>query len=324
MSILTHSTAFVLYDGEDVSNNPSEQFGNWKRTSYNITVSKPQGPSQSFLAPGSTSTIFSGVRSVTLDGTSVFSMLANNVSSGVYRMQWASGTFGGFRTKRSVDYTSTNVTIAGNNNAVATFTGSVALTGVVVGDIVFIGTSLTGDSALNSPFNLANGGYWVIIGISGTNFTATRLPGQSFSFANETVSVTAATQLVIFSNSGVQVGDTLVINAGFSTVSQKSFIVSNLSWNWVEFSSATPIPLENTITVGSAGFTVYSSAKRWVRIECDQEVVLRFNGDTGDHLKLELGPDNVGWFDSFGLFYSLDVVNKSQTAQAILTISTVE
>lgn len=326
MSTLTHSTGFVLYDDSNVSNNPSTQFGNWKKSQYNITVSKPSGPTKYNILPGATQNVFSGVRTLTFDGTTQFTLSLNPVKSATYRMSAVAGTAAGFRTKRAADLNGQNVTITINNNALANFAQSAALTGVTVGDIFFIPSVLTGDSA--GPFNEQNSGYWQVYSISGTNFTAARLTGESFSGVAETVSVTSSSQIVFFSNSGVQVGDKLQIVSGFSSVSKKTYSISNISWNWVEFVSTEPLPLESAIIVGVGGIVVYNSAKRWIRIESDQELVLRFNGDTGNSLtippRLNGSPDSVSWFDSWGLFYSLDIVNKSSISTANVIIATVE
>lgn len=191
---------------------------------------------------------------------------------------------------------------------------------------MFIPSVSTGDSV--SPFNEQNAGYWSVLSISGTNFSATRLPTVGFSGVSEVVSVASSAEVFFFSTTGVQVGNTLDILGGFSSVTRNSYIVSNVTSEWVEFVSTEAIPLESSVLVGVNGMVFYSSAKRWVRIESDQPLVLRFNGSSWNDLKIKPRAnglsESVGWFDSWGLFYSLEIVNLSKISFANIVITMVE
>lgn len=321
MAILSHSTAYVLYSGTEVSNNPSQQHANWKRNQYSLEVSSPSGPTEYAIPPGGTLTPFSGAYLLGLNGSSAFTLSIPSATP-TYRLDYVTGGFSGFRTNRGIDFSGQNVVISVNNDSLATFSSPVALTGVQVGDQVYIPGVVQGDPS--GVFNSSNTGYWVIVSISGTTFTAVRLPGESFQGVAETVAVTAVSQILIFSASGVQTGDTLEILAGFSPVSRNAYVVSKVTSQWLEFQTTAPIPLEASVVVGASGISVYGDRKQWVRIETDQPVTLRFNGDTGDYLRVNPTPTTNGWFDSFGHFYSLTIVNRSTTAFAKVIISTAE
>jgi hypothetical protein len=321
MSILSHSTAYVLYAGQEVSNNPSQQYGNWKRNQYSLEVNNPSGPTEYTIPPGQSMTAFSGSYTLGLNGSSAFT-LSIPVAAPTYRLDFVSGGFSGFRTNRGIDFSGQSVTVTVNNDSVATFSSPVALTGVQVGDHLYVPGVAAGDPS--GVFNASNTGYWVIIAISGTSFQAVRPAGESFQGTAEVVPVTNIAQFLIFSAAGVQISDTVEIVAGFSPVSRSAFTVTKVTSQWLEFQSGTALPLEASVVVGATGLAVYGDSKQWVRVETDQPVVLRFNGDTGDYLKVTPTPTTNGWFDSFGHFYSLVIVNKSVTSSAKVILSTVE
>jgi hypothetical protein len=326
--IFTHTAGYVVYDDSVLTNNPSKQFGNWKRSSYNIEVEKPSGPQELYVPNGSSVVAFSGTRAITTNASTDFNLQLNPVKTSTYRLTWnGNGTFSGFRTKRSIDFNGVTVTLTVNNNATMLFSSSVNISTAQVGDVVFIPATSTGDAA--SPFSESNVGYWVITTKnSSTSFSATRLPGETFNGVSEAVAVTASTQVVIFSNSPVEVGDSISISSGFSPVTLGYYTVSALSWNWIEFVSTNPLPLESAIVTGLTGLTIFSNAKRWVRIEADSNVVLRFNNSTENTLELiprtTLSDAPVAWFDSWGLFWKLEIVNNNPTKGCTIILSSVE
>lgn len=327
MAILTETSALVIYDDATASNNPFQRHVDWRRTTAVVTVNNPLTEKYT-IPPDSSKTIFSGTRTILTDGTSAFSIALNPTSTSLYRITNTGGTAPAFRTSRGLTLSGSTITIVVNNNASATFTvsGGGNFTGVVVGDQVFIPTLLTGDSA--GPFNATNGGFWTVIAATSSVLTMVRLPGDSFEAAAEAVALTTNAQFIAFSSAGVQVGDTLEISAGFSVVTQKSFIVSAVTNSWVEFVSTEALPLEAGILPTASGMVFYSSAKRYVKIEVDQESVARFNGDTGNTCRLSPrvagDRDGVGPFSKWGPTWSLVIVNRSRTSSLNVVIITAE
>ena len=322
---LTHTVGYVIYDDTVSTNNPSQQFGNWKRSQYNIEVSKPSGPQSLVILPGTTVTPFSGTRSLGLGVGSTFGLTLNPVKSSTYRLTWDGvSAFTGFRTARAAALLATPVTITVNNNALATFSSSVNISAIYqVGDTIFIPSTSSGDSA--SPFSELNVGYWQIVAIGTTTFQATRLAGYSFNGVSEVVTPTIASQFQVFSSGPTLVGDTFRLTAGNI---KANFVITALTSSWIEFVSSSPLPLSAAIVVGATNLVVFQFAKRWVRIESDAEVTLQFNGSTDSSLhvipKQTLSDQFIGWFDSWGLFWSLNIVNESSTNTCNLVISTVE
>jgi hypothetical protein len=124
-----------------------------------------------------------------------------------------------------------------------------------------------------------------------------------------------ATHVRVYSAGGVQVGDTLELAGGFAAPSQRAFTVTHAQDNELHFTSAEPLPLEPSVLPGAQGLAVYSQAKRFVRVEVDQEAVLRLNGDTGNSVRLSprvAGDEEaMGYFEKWGTTWALSVVNRS-------------
>jgi hypothetical protein len=328
VSTLINSSALVIYEDSSANNNPLAQNVNWRRTIPATVVSKPLSDKYS-IPPNVSQILFSGTRTTAIDGTTVFSIALNNTNPNLYRVTYTSGTAPVFRTDRALTLSGSTITVAINNNATATFTTSAGnFNAVVVGDVVFVPTALTGDSSLNSPFNVLNGGFWTVLAKTVSVLTLMRLPGQTFSGVAEAVALTSNAQLQAFSSAGVQVGDTLEISAGFSPVTQRTFIVSTVTPTIVEFLSTVSLPLETGISPVT-GMAFYSSAKRFIRIETDQEIAVRLNGDTSSNCRVSprVAGDLVtgfGSFEKWGPTWSLEVVNRSRSATVNLIVISAE
>jgi len=328
MPLLNSISLNTIYNDSTSSNNPSQIFLDWSRNSYSIDVKNPLNQKFS-IVPGGNQVLFNNQRTLTIDGTTSFDILLNPALSSVYRIQHVGGTAPGFRTNRNVPSLGVPLTVTINNNATATISaGSVIFNIVQVGDTVFIPTTMTGDAGLNSPFDVNNGGYWTVIGSTSTSMTMTRLAGESFSGVSELVTPTNNLQLQVLTSNGVQVGDSVKINAGFSAVTQKTFVISALTAYWIEFTSTVPLPLESGIIPGATGLTIYTTVKKFVRIESDQDVVVRFNGDTSNNLILSprspASSSGIAWLDMWASVWKVEIVNKSPSYPVNVLLITAE
>jgi hypothetical protein len=321
MSTLNNFSSLLIYEDANPTNAPLTRDLDWRRNITSFPVSNPQN--QGFqLPPGASQLIFSGTRTTTIDGTTAFTVTINSANSSLYRFTATAGTTPGFRTDRGLTLTGDTMTITVNNNVSATFTLAINNWGPVsVGDTLFIPNALTGDPP--GPFNPTNGGYWIIIGKGpgGTpqSITVTRLPGQSFSGVSESQTMTTNSQLDVFSSSGVQIGDTVEISAGFSTVTQQAYTISTITSTRFEVLVTSPIPLESGILPGATGMVFYNNAKRFVRVEVDQTAYVQFNGDTGQTVRIvPQVPGNIqtgfGYMEKLGVVFQLTIVNKNSAA----------
>ncbi len=330
MPVLNESIAIVVYGDSTANSNPQFRYTDWRRTIANIAVKNPLN--QEFLIqPRTSQVLFSGQRTTTIDATTTFSIALNAVNPTIYRITYTSGTTPGFRTDRGLTLSSDTVTWAINNNATATVTIiTQSFAAVVIGDTIWVPTTATGDAALNSPFNVQNGGLWTVIAKSGNNktITLTRLPGTAFSGVAETQSPTSNAQFVAFSATGVQIGDSLEISAGFSPVTQTNFTVSNVISTFVEFTTTASYPLEVGIQPNNAGMVFYLGNKKFIHIEADQECALRFNllvGGTDQSVRITprvvASDPDISHFQKWGTTWAIEVFNRSQTVAKVRLIS---
>jgi hypothetical protein len=202
------------------------------------------------------------------------------------------------RTNRGLTLSGSSVTFVVNSNSTVNVSTTGSFAGVIVGDTVL---------------SIANAGYWTVIGlVSGTEMQMARADGESFSATPEVATLTANSQFVAYASSGgVQVGDRVSINSPFTTPGVLT--VDKITPSWFEVLSSSAIATEATVTPTASGLVFYRSSAVFVRLEADQRCVVRFNGDTGNYVKIE--PPNSGsapgWVEKFGPTYKVVLVNDS-------------
>lgn len=312
MSKLNLLVYLNAYSDPNSSNNPSLGNFRWSRDIAGIPASNAISQEVP-LAPGESKSLFSGVRTLASDGTTIWSIALKALSSNTYVLSATSGTLPNFRIPRSIGSDATTAVTVTLNGPIATFTSTGGtpfnLAAVQVGDFVRIG----------NLFNQLSQGEWKIIAKTGTSFTVEN-PSAS---AEGPIVLGAgfASQVAIYSAAGVQVGDTLVISAGFSLVTQGSYKVTAVAANYLEFYSTKVLPQESGIQ--TTGINLYSAAKSLVYIECSQKSILTINGSQS--VKVE--PLIVNDFAQPGVFlvhatiYSLSIQNDSTDPSDIVMLS---
>ncbi len=309
MSTLNLLHSLVAYNDATsgtVNNNPKFRVADWNRNYFGLDVDKPQ--SQNFvISPGASLTLYDGSRTTAIDGTTTFSL--TNTQNSTYQMYYSTGTAPAFRTARSLNTTETtsfNITI--NNNSVVSFTQnsgpSVNFSSVVVGDILYV--------AGNSLFNSVNQGYFPIIA-KGSNYVQIQNPLASAE-SNISLSSNYASDFLIYSSTGIQVGDTAVISVGFSPVTLGSYQVTAIAPNFFEFVSTSPLPIETSITTTVSGLNFYNNCKFITYIETDQNCFIRFDSDSTNVATIEpLAPESnvLSMFIKTGNNYKAILTNRS-------------
>ncbi len=305
LNFLTGLTAYNDATSGVINNNPKYKVADWARSYFGLTVTNPQ--SQSFVIPPNSSlTLFDGSRSTSIDNTSVFS-ITNTVGS-TYQVAYESGTAPAFRTARSIATTLTatfNVTV--NNSSLVSISQSagtaVDFSTVQVGDILYI----SGES----NFNIGNQGYFSILA-KGSNY----LQFTNISAAAESnIALTSGlSDFQIFSSSGVQVGDTAVISAGFSPVTYGSYQITAVTPGFFEFVSSQPLPLESGITPTTSGLNIYNNSKYVIFLETDKNCFIRFDAETNNVTTIEPFAADTGVLSMFfktGSNYKAILTNRS-------------
>lgn len=306
-------TSIVAYTDSNTNSNPQERSPQHGKTFLGLPIENPGGDNYSVEA-GATKSVFSGVRSTSIANDTEFTLTLSSLASNRYRFTHSAGTAPAFRTNRNLTANTHTITIVVNANATITMTSSFADFGaVIVGDIIFIPGTTTGDTA--GPFDALNEGYWQVLSTSTTILQLSRLSGTSFEAAAEVVTITANSQLQAFSAAGVQVGDGLNISNGFATSVLQAYTVIAVNPSWFEVYSTNTLPVSAIGIPTTSGIAFYSSLKRMVYVEADQDCVIKLNGDTNNYQRLQpwLSGDKtmVAQYLKVGPAWSLDVENKS-------------
>lgn len=324
MSRLTVISQAVAYKDVGASSNPTQKSVDWARNITNLPVENP-GTQPLQIPALSTVTVFDGTRSTSIASNTSFALTLSPIDPTRYRITYLSGTAPVFRTARAVDLSATTLTLVVNQNLTMTATAGAGtpFSAVVVGDTVFIPGVSTGD--VSGSFDTLNEGLWIVLSRSNTALVLVRPSGSVFSGIGEVVTNPATTKFLAYSAAGVQVGDTVEIAAGFASTTQHSYEVLAVTPGWIEFQSTSPLGEESGIMPDAAGLVFYTASKRWLRLECDQECVIRMNGATDNSNRLEPvipgDPDFVGWHEKFGSVWSLVVVNRSTEVLNLVVMS---
>jgi hypothetical protein len=307
--------ALAFYDAEATSQ-PQQKAFDWTFTGVKaVSVKDPKSHGGSIPIGGS-ATVFDGTRATTLDGTSAFSVALSVLDAGTrYRFTWTGGTNPTLRTDRGLTLNAQSVTVAVLANSTVSLTlGGGTFAGTIVGDVVFIPGLSTGDSA--TVFNESNTGFWTVIAVpSSTVVQLVRPAGTSFSATGEVVTLASDAQLQAFSADGVQVGDSVKISAGFSSISRRTYTVDVVTSTWFEVLSTAALASETGVLPGASGLIFYTDGKRFVHFEVDQDAVLQLDGDTGETntvSPVQAGdPRQMGPFEKLGAVHKLVILNKS-------------
>ena len=201
-------------------------------------------------------------------------------------------------------------------NTVAT---TLNTTNVVVGDILYVGPG--------AGFSQANQGYFTIIAKSANSLTI-----QNLNSAGQTAEILDPTQFIAYSNGGgvsnqVQVGDKVIISAGFSQATQGTYEITAIAPLFFEVAIAAPngIPIESNIIPTATGMVFYSAAKQFILIAAQQTCSVQVNGDTSNSIMLQpTEPNNQerpALYLQQGTVYSLSVTNLSLETLSIIVAS---
>ena len=309
INIINH---LLCYSDPGVTDNPHQRAFDHRLRMESIGVKNPYGNSRD-LAPGESFSLFSTIIPTSLSGASTVEIELVDQASSTYRLSATAGP-AGFRTARSVSgLGACAVTVNNFSVAVFDFTGA-TLAAVQVGDLMRIKGQASFDDGPYA-FNPINSGIWKVIGISGTKIYATREVGKPFQAVVETVAGPVAGDVQFYADDGVRPGSKFQVTGTFSPVSQRTYEVLQSTPTSIDFVSTEPIPEESGLTYVANSVVVYSSVKKLVYVEVDQECAVRFNGGADDSNRitpLKTGDRFLkGFMSKMGDSYSCTVVNKS-------------
>lgn len=322
---LSLTSKAVAFGDSTNNNNPVRNYFDWSRSYSGISVKNPKSQPET-IDPGGSKTFFNGVRSTSLDNTTAWALSLNPLDPSRYRFTWTGGTSPSLRSDRALTLSGVVVTVQRNLNGSINLTlASGTFGSVVAGDVVFIPGVSTGDAT--TVFSEVNTGFWQVLAVvSSTNLQLVRPSGTAFTGTGEVVTLASNAQVQAFSATGVQVGDSVAISAGFVAATRKTFQLVSVTSKWFEVVSAVALAAETGITPTATGMVFYTAAKRFLRVESDQDVVVQYNGDTSETNRLtpdQPGDDErVAWLEKcFGPVWSLTVINKSASSASVVAMS---
>lgn len=296
----------------------------WSRN-YTVSVTKPKSSGEE-LAPGQEHTFFSGAVSTSLDGTTALTVTRSPLEATRYRFTRVSGTSPAFRSDVGLTLATHTLTVAVQSDATALMTLNAGTWGALAeGYEVFIPGVTTGDTA--GQFSALNEGWWSVMAVlSATQIQVQRRSGAIFQATSESILIAANTEVQAFDVAGVVMpGFGLDISDGFALATKKTFVVAEVTATWVEIVSTMALPLEVAKTPGATGFQFYTGAKRFIRIESDQEVSVRINGATDDRLRISLfdpaDTGEPGHWEASAPVWALTIVNRSSQSANVNVFS---
>jgi hypothetical protein len=200
---------------------------------------------------------------------------------------------------------------AGDDTQVPNSGAMIALTGGSDGASPIVTSSIQiGDQVvLGNLFSPQNQSVQTIIAKSATSFTVANELGVAE--GPITLGSGFASQVQIYSAAGVQVGDTIDIQGGFSAVTQGFYKVTAVTANTLTFYSTAVLPIEGPIT--TEAIVIYSMAKQLVYMESDQDCTVNLNsGNTADiHPFVINNSTQPGVFMNTSTIWSISVTNNS-------------
>ncbi len=317
MNSLNIITQILAYGGVPATNNPPTQFVNWTRALQGLAIIDA-GSQALQVASGNEVTVFNNTISPpsSFNSSSAFTASLSPLNPSRYRFTLTAGT-GALRTDRSLTMNTNVITTVVALNSTMSFTITSGSGGdfsaVQVGDSLFLPGPATGDGS--SPFSPLNQGFWVVIAASSSALTLVRPVGVSFVGVNETVTITANSQVDAFSAVGIQAGQSANINSTstFPASFLQTYVILAVTPLWFEVLSTIPLAGVTGI-VSTTGLVFFSSAPTFLYVEVDQNVTIQINGDaTGVNVVPSQSgvPTAPGIYMVTGPVWELTIINNS-------------
>lgn len=311
MATLNFQLNSVAYKDIKPSNNPSIRVFDLAFKLLGVPIDRPRSDDFS-IGPGETRVVFNGTRTTAIDGTTAFTITRPDPSLNTYRLTNSAGTAPVFRTNRLPAVDNTSIFTVSINGPLSTYTNTggtpIDTSNVVVGDILNIENG--------AGFSQTNSGSFVILAKTSTSLTI-----QNLNATVETITLSDFTKFLVYSNGGnnnqIQIGDKVIISAGFSPATQGTYDILNVTPSYFDIAAASPngLPLESGIIPGVAGLVFYSSAKTFVLIAAQQKCSVRNNADVSDNVLMEPNevnnPERPAIYIKQGTTYALSIKNLS-------------
>ena len=280
-----------------------------------IEIEEPQSSTVK-LASGESLQLFSGEVTISDDNTTTYNLSPKVNTTTSYILKHNSGTAPAFRAARTTGADATTEVTVTKNGTLLTFasTGGTALALIVGGCVV-------GDEVrIQNIFNTLNQGKFKILALTATSFTIENASGQAE--GPITLGAGFAADFRIYSQAGVQIGQKVKIDSGFSSVSFGTYEISDVAPDFIQFYSPKVLPTETNIQENPQ---IYNNAKQFLYIESNKTLNLTIDGSSNGTIE----PFSVGVAKKAGIYmrnsamYSAEIVNSS-TETATIFFATAE
>ena len=309
MSKLNLLLSINAYQDENPTNHPSKSNWKWVSDLQGIDIEEPYSSTVK-LAPGQSLQLFSGETAISDDNTTTYDLNLKSGSTNLYILKHNSGTAPVFRTERSTGADATTEVTVTKNGPLLTFssTGGTALNlisgGAVVGDEVRI----------QNIFNALNQGKFKILALTATSFTVENASGQPE--GPITLGAGFAADFRIYSQTGVQIGEKVKIDSGFSSVTFGTYEISDVGPDFIQIYSLKTLPEETDI---SEELNIYNNSKKFLYLESNKTLSVTVDGsDNGKiepfSLDTKLKP---GIYLKNSSMYSAQITNESQETATV-------
>ena len=214
-------TNINIYSDLVASNNPTKNNVKWGFDEKGLDISEPESKSL-ILQAGESIQLFSGLRSISDDGTTKYDLSLKTGTSNTYSLSYNSGTAPDFKVSRSIGTDSTTEVTVTKNGPILKFTS----TGGTLFDLVSAGVQAGDIVRITDEFNTLNQGKFKILSFDTTSFQVENISGLAE--GPITLGANFATVLQIFSAAGVQVGDKVSLTSAFSSLTLGTYEITDV------------------------------------------------------------------------------------------------
>ena len=308
LNLLTHIS---IYEDLNATNNPTMNNVKWTLDEQGVDVSEPESKSMKLQA-GQSLSLFSGLVAISDDGTTTYDISLKSGTSNTYQIKHNGGTAPAFRVGKSTGADATTEITVTKNGPLLTFTS----TG---GTALDLGAVAVGDEArIGAGFDVANQGKYKVLAVTATGFQVENEAGQAE--GPIVLGASFADVLQIFSADGVQIGEKVSLESGFSAVTLGTYEITDVNPDYIEIYSIKALPEETTI---NTQLKIYNNSKQFIYIETDKTLSLTIDGvDVGEISQLRAGTSlKKGLFLKSGEMYQASVVNESSDEASVFYVT---
>lgn len=308
LNLLTHIS---IYEDLNPTNNPTMNNVKWTLDEQGVDLAEPESKSIKLQA-GQSLSLFSGLVGISDDGTTTYDISLKAGTSNTYTIKHNSGTAPAFRTSKSTGADATTEITVTKNGPLLTFTSTggtaLALGSVTVGD----------ETRIGEGFNVANQGKYKILAVTATSFQVENEGGEAE--GPIVLGASFAEVIQIFSADGVQIGEKVSLESGFSSVTLDTYEITDVNPNYIEIYSIKSLPSEVGI---NTQLKIYNNSKQFIYIETDKKLSLTIDTvAVGEISQLRAGTSlKKGLFLKSGEMYQASVVNESSEEASIFYVT---